>query len=622
MTCWRLSINATFQPGRNHDFVVMQSSRYLASGRRMERRSLWWVAFGLAIALALYSSGIVQSAIQGELLNLGGWSLVQRFLAASLHPDLSSEFVRLTLNATGVTLAFAVCGTVLSLGLGFVGGILSSEVWWQTLFPTRPALRYLGQGVQFGLAIPRAIHELIWGLLFVNLFGLDPLVGLLAIALPFGAIVAKVFSDILDETPREPLHALIHSGVPPLSAWLYGLLPQALPNLLSYSFYRFECSLRAAAVLGIIGAGGLGYEIFLSLQSLRYEQLWTLFYALILLNGSVDMASAALRHRLGAPTRLDLNLKSRSDIPSQELHPHESDNLQRQEAARTERVARSALMGRPSTDWSLIGAAGAIALLIILCFSSIGADWGQLMTATPWERLGAIAQETLPMTVSRAELQTLARLAGQTLSMSLLAIAIASFGGISLSFLAAHNFLQPGGLLFPSRRTEPGIFENLRRWLMVGLSRLFLLLCRAIPAPIWALVCLFVLFPGIFPGAIALAIHNLGILGRLMAEGVENLDAKPLQALKAQGTTAPLVFLYGVLPLCLPRFLAYSLYRWEVCMRETVIVGLVGAGGLGRLLTEQLSSFDYSGVMVTLSFFVALTFGVDWVSRQMGRSLR
>jgi phosphonate transport system permease protein len=82
------------------------------------------------------------------------------------------------------------------------------------------------------------------------------------------------------------------------------------------------------------------------------------------------------------------------------------------------------------------------------------------------------------------------------------------------------------------------------------------------------------------------------------------------------------VFLYGVLPLSLPRFLAYDLYRWEVCMRETVIVGLVGAGGLGRLLTEQLSSFDYRGMVMTLSAFLLLTFLVDWVSGVVRRSLR
>lgn len=153
-------------------------------------------------------------------------------------------------------------------------------------------------------------------------------------------------------------------------------------------------------------------------------------------------------------------------------------------------------------------------------------------------------------------------------------------------------------------------------------TRFVLLFVRAVPEPIWALIFLFVLFPGILPGAIALGLHNLGILGRLMAEVTENLDDRPLRALKALGATEPQIFLYGVLPLTLPRFVAYILYRWEVCIRATVIVGLVGAGGLGRLLTEQLSSFDYRGVVTTLIVFIGLTFLVDIISASVRRTLR
>jgi phosphonate transport system permease protein len=149
-----------------------------------------------------------------------------------------------------------------------------------------------------------------------------------------------------------------------------------------------------------------------------------------------------------------------------------------------------------------------------------------------------------------------------------------------------------------------------------------LLVSRAIPAPIWALVLLFVLFPGVLPGALALALHNFGILGRLMAEVNENLDDRPVRALTSLGAGPGAVVAYGILPQNLGRFLAYSLYRWEVCLRETVIVGLVGAGGLGRLLTEQISSFDYSGVMVTLAVFVVLTIGVDAVSQRLRGVLR
>jgi phosphonate transport system permease protein len=157
---------------------------------------------------------------------------------------------------------------------------------------------------------------------------------------------------------------------------------------------------------------------------------------------------------------------------------------------------------------------------------------------------------------------------------------------------------------------------------VLAIARLFLLFTRAIPEPVWALIFLFVLFPGILPGALALGIHNLGILGRLMAEVTENLDERPLRSLKALGATSTSTLLYGVLPRVLPRFFAYILYRWEVCLRATAIVGFVGAGGLGRLLSEQLSSFDYQGVVTTLICFICLTFLVDLISAAARRALR
>lgn len=568
---------------------------------RFNRQWLWGIGWLIAIFLAL----IPLQFSRAELVNSDGWPLLQRFLAASLHPELNLGFLRLTLKAAGVTLAFAVCGTVLSLGLGIVGGLLAAEIWWKTVFPHQFWGQSIGVGIRALLAIPRAIHELIWGLFFIHLFGLDPLVGLLAIVVPYSSIVAKVFSEILDETPQQPLMALMGSGISPPIAFLYSIVPQALPNLISYSFYRFECSLRSAAVLGMIGAGGLGYEIFLSLQSLRYEQLWTLFYALVILNGCVDGLSALVRYRLGAPTRLDLNLNR---IP---LKTGEGQ-LQHQSP--------------PPIDQVLLILLVTSIVLIPLCFWLIDAEFPRLGSAQTLIRLQDIGQQVFPLRITGEKIHNLFRLSSLTLAMSVLAITVAGLGGICLSFLAAHNFLRPGGLLFPSnprRNSDRKRYGRAMFWTggIVSVTRLVLLICRAIPAPIWALVMLFIFFPGILPGAIALGIHNLGILGRLMAEGVENLEPKPLQALKAQGITAPFVFLYGVLPLCLPQFLAYILYRWEVCLRETVIVGLVGAGGLGRLLTEQLSSFDYSGVFLSLGCFVLLTFSVDLISKTMRRSL-
>jgi phosphonate transport system permease protein len=570
-----------------------QSVNQKIPSRRPDRR--WFVA-GLWTALILWALWLAEVGKE-PIVNWGGLPLVGQFWAAMFHPAIDGEFLRVIGSAAVTTLAFAVCGTALSLVIGFAVGIVCSRVWWRVCWPGRAGV-VLWLGLRGLLTVPRAIHELIWGLLLLNVLGLDAMVGVGAIAIPFGAITAKVFSEILDETPAAPLEALIDSGVRPEIAFVYGLLPQALPNLISYSFYRFECSLRSAAVLGIIGAGGLGYQIFLSLQSLRYEQLWTGFYALIVLNGAVDFWSGWLRRQMGFVSRMDLTGGSAGGEKA-------SDR-------RRNLTSASVTKGRGFIwlSWAVI------ALSIPLCFAYLDIDWSR------WGRARSlfldIAAQVTPDQVLPEFSRSLIPLSLQTVAMSVLAITLAGLGGMVFSFVAAQNFLLPGGLLRSAGEA--------RRWgsghIVMLASRLILLGARAIPAPIFALVILYGMFPSILPGALALGIHNLGILGRLMAEVNENLPDGPVRALRSLGASSGGVIFYGILPANLARFLAYILYRWEVCLRETVIVGLVGAGGLGRLLTEQLSSFDYSGVAATLSVFIALTMGVDALSGWMRSAVR
>jgi phosphonate transport system permease protein len=121
---------------------------------------------------------------------------------------------------------------------------------------------------------------------------------------------------------------------------------------------------------------------------------------------------------------------------------------------------------------------------------------------------------------------------------------------------------------------------------------------------------------------LALGIYTVGVLGRLVAEVVENLDERPLSALKSQGAGKAGVFMYGALPPTVPRYVSYLFYRWEEIIRATVIVGLVGAGGLGRSLTEQLSRFDYQAVFAILIIFIVITFIVDLISANTRKILR
>ncbi len=416
-------------------------------------------------------------------------------------PSRSTAFWREIGRNSLVTLAYAVCGTSLCVLLGLVWGLLSAEVgWqrWQTMFPPRMAAAPWLQ-VRAVLALPRAIHDAIWELLWRNVLGLDPLVAILAIAMPFGAIAAKVFAEILDETPRAPLHALLAAGAPPGVALCYSILPQAFLNLLSYSFYRFECAMRSAAVLGIIGAGGLGYQLALSLQALRYEQVWPLLGALVVLTGLTDAWSSLLRRRLGAPSRLDLNVL---DLPGRSTVPRSRG-------------------GRDPWVW-----ASALLAIALLALWTLQPNPSHLWSPRALRLFGQLLRDWFPPDFSRWSV--LWQAAWQTLAMSILAIAIAGLGGVLLALPASRNITLAGGMHGDGGQTG---------WVTFIATRTVLLVGRAVPEPAWALLLLFVMFPGILPGAIALGVHNLGILGRLMAEVVENTDDRPFRALAALGAS-------------------------------------------------------------------------------------
>lgn len=564
----------------------VRPQRLMARPSRWNARTLALLGVAAALLWSLVEAGILTRA----LVNPRGWTLAVRFARAATQPDLDPELLRLALDSTLITLAYAICSTVLSLAIGATGGILGSATWWQTALPHRRAGAGPWLVARAAMALPRAIHEIIWGLFFINIIGLDPLTAILAIAIPFGAISAKVFSEIIDETPRGPLRALQNNGASPAGAFLYGMLPQALPDLLSYAMYRFECAIRSATVLGLIGAGGLGYQILLSLQSLRYEQMWTFLYALLLLCAATDLASAALRRGLGTGRLGDIGVAA---------HRRSKGELRYDQGR-----GRALLI--------------ACALLIPWAFWYVGVDPLRLFEPRVAAHLARIAHEWLPPRLAWADLPVLATLARQTLSMSILAISIAGLGAMALSFPAARPFALAGGPL----GAASGPWRRGAGYLILGVARGVLLVARAIAEPIWALLFLFLLYPGILPGALGLALYNLGILGRLMAEVAENTDQRPLRALQAQGAPPGQIFLYGALPQTLPRHLAYILYRWEVCIRATVVVGLVGGGGLGRLLTEQIARFDYRAVLSTLIVFVGLTFVVDLISGTVRRTIR
>ena len=229
-------------------------------------------------------------------INRGGSGALRQVLAAAFPPELSPGFLRLSLAAAWQTITFAVTSLSLAVVIGLPLGVLASG----TLVSKSRHARLLIVGTRLFLAVTRSIHELIWGLLFVAAFGPDSLSGILAIAIAYGGILGRIYAERLVDVPEEPLRALRASGASPLAVLIYGRIPMAFSDLLSYTFYRFECAIRAAAILGLMGIEGLGFQIKLSVHDLLFSQVWTLTLFLVALVVLVDLWGSKVRRSLAA----------------------------------------------------------------------------------------------------------------------------------------------------------------------------------------------------------------------------------------------------------------------------------------------------------------------------------
>jgi ABC-type phosphate/phosphonate transport system permease subunit len=173
------------------------------------------------------------------------------------------------------------------------------------------------------------------------------------------------------------------------------------------------------------------------------------------------------------------------------------------------------------------------------------------------------------------------KLTMETLVMSIMATGFAAIAALCTAVPAARN-VADGSLT---------LAKKWHGWISFGIIRGIYVFSRAVPELVWAMIIIFIFKPGILPGAIALALHNFGILGKLCAEVIEDLDARPVRNLASSGAGRVQILFYGILPSALPRFLTYILYRWEVIMRTTIVVGFVGAGGLGQQFRLSMSVF-------------------------------
>ncbi len=223
------------------------------------------------------------------------------FLKDFVPPAHDAEFLALVARETWRTVAMATAGIALALVLAVPLTLFGTSALSVSLLSGRMAAVpfALRQVLRWGLIVMRSVPELVWALVFVRVVGLGPTAGVLAIALTYAGMLGKVYTEILESGELQPTQSLMRNGAGRLQAFFYGLLPQNAAEITSYTVYRWECAIRSSAVLGFVGAGGLGQQMDNSMKMFKGGEVLTMLLVFVLLVWLADQASSWLRKELG-----------------------------------------------------------------------------------------------------------------------------------------------------------------------------------------------------------------------------------------------------------------------------------------------------------------------------------
>jgi len=448
------------------------------------------------------------------------WAELGRLMSGLLTPDftatsnLGTAFVR--------TLAFAFTG----VALGAIGGFILTLVFSSRI-------------VRTFCAFIRAIHEIFWALIFLQCIGIHPLSGVLAIAIPFSGIFAKVYSEIIEESDPQAARVLPWK-TGRLARYCFTRIPQAWPHLRTYTAYRLECGLRSSAVLGFIGLPTLGFYLEASFSQGQYSQvgaLLLLFYILIATMRFWLRPRLVPVYILGAPFFLGEGL------------PIMWGNVTR--------FFTEDIVPRPLRE---------------------GEGWEGLQ---PW-LTDILANEALP---------------GIWNTLILTQIALVATGILAL---LAFPLISPH-FLGPRRRAG---------------GHVLLVIARSTPEYMLAYILLQLWGPSMLPAVVALALHNGGIIGHLIGRMSGEVP------LRQGGPVGFNRYAYEIVPRVYPPFLAFLFYRWEIIMRETAILGILGITTLGFYVEGAIQEIRFDRAMVLIVITALLNIGVDALSRRIRAYLR
>ncbi|WP_026927834.1 phosphonate ABC transporter, permease protein PhnE [Granulicoccus phenolivorans] len=478
------------------------------------------------------------------------------------------------------TLSIVLLATALSVVLSFFLALLAAH-------NTSPGTASMMIS-RFLIVLARAIPDLVLAVLFFRMFGLGGLPGILAMGLHSIGMVGKLYADSLEEIHGGTYTAMQTNGATWWQRVVTGYLPLWTPQLISVGLYRFDINLRGSVLLGYVGVGGIGLAMADALGSLQYHRGMALAFVILVVCILVEVLSGALRTAIHGNPGANRNRLARL-FPEQSLWVTEGN---------VRRV-------RDTPPWT-VGRAGRFlamaAVLVLLIAAVFGAKVDLGAAGAGLLKLPETLGHFFPMETDPEILTAIVDGMVVTIQIALASTLIGAIVAIPVGVLAARN-----------------VFPN--RWLNTTF-RVLIVVIRGIPELILAIVFVVVSGLGGVAGTLALAVGTVGMLGKLVADSLEETDVRVQDAIRANGATRLQVFFSATLHQVTPALVAHVMYIFDNHIRSATLLGVVGAGGIGFLLLNASRVLEYPTVTTIVLAILVVVLVVEALSILVRRALR
>lgn len=473
------------------------------------------------------------------------------------------------------TVCLAVLGTVVAAIISAVVGLCAAR----NTTP-HPAVRWAARAV---ITFCRSVPDLVFAIVFVQALGIGIVPGILALALHSVGMLGKLFAETIEQVPPQPGEALDSTGAQRLQRVATGVVPQVMPAFLSISIYRLDINLRSSVVLGYVGAGGIGFALNGAMGQLLFRQAVAIVLVMFVLIVVMEVLAALIRRSL---IGLDAPLTPQGSVSRRRLADRLVDRLVGPAKPATAHAGGEVRLAPPWTRQRFARLAFALGAALVIGLSFWDTNTNPVSLVTAFGKIGSTVKSYFPPDFTSAR-HALISGTIQSASVALVATVVGLAFAIPIGLLAARNVSG--------------------RWVYRA-TRTFLVIIRAVPELILAIVFVVAVGLGLVAGTFALIVGTVAFMSKLVADGIEEVPPGPREAVLSVGATRPQETATSVVGPSVPALVGNGLYMLDVNFRSSTILGMVGGGGIGYLLQQsvQVVAYRTTGAIIVSTFVVVL----------------